>query len=246
MLLVFLLVFLIPVYIAYKCGKLGSEKSFFSVIKKPGKPRVCIIISVVCAVLSLTGLFWLFILVEIVAIYFIVRDKDGASVNQSVNTEYKINQETSATSTTSTTNAPVDIVEDTDTVIVGNDSGNAEVSVSSEVIAENTIPISEKQITEAVNAYETIYKANLGRYAKGPFQYKCVPAPTALRVSAKENPSDAVRQYASIIDKEAVGGWEFFLISEIPVIKSAGCIRTLLGKSGTFVFFNMLIFRKLK
>lgn len=75
-------------------------------------------------------------------------------------------------------------------------------------------------------------------------KYKCVPGPIGLRIGPKDSYETAVRSYASIIDKEAVGGWDFFLIQEIPVVKSAGCLMGLLGKADEQVTFNMLVFRK--
>ncbi|NLC97279.1 MAG: hypothetical protein GX675_06905 [Erysipelotrichaceae bacterium] len=74
--------------------------------------------------------------------------------------------------------------------------------------------------------------------------YKCVPGPVGLRISAKDSYDRAVRSYADIIKKEAVGGWDFFMIHEIPVIQDAGCIASLFGKKSEQFIFNMLIFRK--
>ncbi len=75
-------------------------------------------------------------------------------------------------------------------------------------------------------------------------KYKCVPGPIGLRISAKDSYDVAVRSYAEIIQREAVGGWDFFLIQQIPVIKSSGCISRVFGKADEYVEFNMLIFRR--
>ena len=75
-------------------------------------------------------------------------------------------------------------------------------------------------------------------------QYKCVPAPAAIRISAKDTYEEAVRSYADIIQREATNGWDLFLIQQIPVVKSAGCLMSLLGKKDEYAEFNMLIFRK--
>jgi hypothetical protein len=75
-------------------------------------------------------------------------------------------------------------------------------------------------------------------------QYKCVPGPAALVIGAKDSYEKAVRGYADIIQREAVGGWEFFMMEQIPVVRSAGCLAALFGKKDEYVTFNMLIFKK--
>lgn len=75
-------------------------------------------------------------------------------------------------------------------------------------------------------------------------QYKTVAGPVGLTISGKETYADAVKQYAAIIDKEAVGGWKLDCIQEIPVTRSAGCLASLFGKKDETVYFNMLVFCK--
>lgn len=75
-------------------------------------------------------------------------------------------------------------------------------------------------------------------------QYKTVAGPVGLTINQKESYADAVKQYAAIIDREAVGGWKLDCIQEIPVHKSAGCLASLFGNKGTTVTFNMLVFVK--
>ena len=75
-------------------------------------------------------------------------------------------------------------------------------------------------------------------------QYKTVAGPIGLKITHKENRNDAVKQYASIIDREAVGGWELFCIQEVPVFQSPGCLASLLGDKGSTISFNMLVFVK--
>lgn len=75
-------------------------------------------------------------------------------------------------------------------------------------------------------------------------QYKTVAGPVGLTIGSKDSYSDAVKQYAAIIDKEAVGGWKLDCIQEIPVTKSAGCLAALFGKKDETVYFNMLVFCK--
>ena len=75
-------------------------------------------------------------------------------------------------------------------------------------------------------------------------QYKTVAGPIGLTITRKESYADAVKQYAAIIDREAVGGWELDCIQQIPVTKKGGCLAALVGGGDVTVYFNMLVFRK--
>ena len=80
-------------------------------------------------------------------------------------------------------------------------------------------------------------------------QYKTVAGPVGLTISKKDSYSEAVKQYANIINNEAAGGWELVLIQEIPVEKNKGCLAALLSLIGLAnavetVRFNMLVFAK--
>lgn len=75
-------------------------------------------------------------------------------------------------------------------------------------------------------------------------QYKTVAGPVGLTIGKKDSYSDAVRQYADIINREAATGWKLDCIQEIPVTKNNGCIAGLLGNPTTTVTFNMLVFVK--
>lgn len=75
-------------------------------------------------------------------------------------------------------------------------------------------------------------------------QYKTVAGPVGLTISGKETHADAVKKYAAIIQKEAVGGWELDIIQQIPVEQTPGCLAGLLGKKSETIFFNMLVFKK--
>lgn len=75
-------------------------------------------------------------------------------------------------------------------------------------------------------------------------QYKTVAGPASLMITRKESYAEAVKQYAAIIDREAVGGWRLFSIQEIPVTQKAGCLASLFGAKDVTIYFNMLIFVK--
>ena len=74
--------------------------------------------------------------------------------------------------------------------------------------------------------------------------YKTVAGPVGLTINKRDSYEKAVRVYADIIEKEAVGGWELDCIQRIPVEKKLGCLSALFGKPTEQVTFNMLVFRK--
>ena len=75
-------------------------------------------------------------------------------------------------------------------------------------------------------------------------QYKTVAGPVGLTISQNDSYSEAVKQYADIINREAVGGWKLDCIQEIPVTKNNGCLSSLNGNAATTIRFNMLVFVK--
>ncbi len=75
-------------------------------------------------------------------------------------------------------------------------------------------------------------------------QYKTVAGPIGLTIGKKDSYASAVKQYAAIIDNEAVGGWKLDCIQQIPVTRQTGCIASLLGAKEETVYFNMLVFVK--
>lgn len=75
-------------------------------------------------------------------------------------------------------------------------------------------------------------------------QYKTVAAPTGITVGKRDSNAKAVKQYAAIIQREAVGGWRLILIQEIPVVQKNGCLANLLGNGTTTTTFNMLVFER--
>ena len=75
-------------------------------------------------------------------------------------------------------------------------------------------------------------------------QYKTVAGPVGLTISRNDSYSEAVKQYADIINREAVGGWKLDCIQEIPVTKDNGCLGNLTNNATTTITFNMLVFVK--
>lgn len=78
-------------------------------------------------------------------------------------------------------------------------------------------------------------------------RYKTVAGPARLMIKKDGDFSAAVQSYADIIEREAVNGWEFHSIQEIPVTKDKGCLAGCLSAFGLAtqyetITFNMLIF----
>jgi hypothetical protein len=60
-------------------------------------------------------------------------------------------------------------------------------------------------------------------------QYKSIAGPIGLTAESGEDYEIAVKRYATIIDENAVGGWELLWIQQIPVTKLKVNIGGLLG-----------------
>ena len=75
-------------------------------------------------------------------------------------------------------------------------------------------------------------------------QYKTVAGPIGLTISKNDSYSDAVMQYAAIINREAAEGWKLDCIQQIPVTKNNGCLAGLMGNATTTISFNMLVFSR--
>ena len=75
-------------------------------------------------------------------------------------------------------------------------------------------------------------------------RYKTVAGPVGLTIGSKDSYEKAVRAYADIIEKEAVGGWVLDCIQRIPVSRQPGCLAALFGKKEEYITFNMLVFKK--
>jgi len=73
-------------------------------------------------------------------------------------------------------------------------------------------------------------------------QYKTVAGPVGFTISHKENQAEAIKQYAAIINREAVDGWKLHSMQKIPITQEVGCIAGLLGAKTSSTDFNMLIF----
>ena len=105
------------------------------------------------------------------------------------------------------------------------------------------LPVGEGGTVTVVPSISAV-RSNPAVSGSGRYQYKTVAGPVGLTVGKNTNYAGGVKQYAAIIDREAVGGWTLGSIHEIPVTKRAGCLASLFGRADVTVYFNMLIFRK--
>ena len=99
------------------------------------------------------------------------------------------------------------------------------------------LPVEAESLPAEIRAME-------GITVVGGRRYKTVAGPVGLTVGHKDSYAEGVKIYASLIDRETVGGWKLDKIRKIPVTKKAGCLAALLGQRDTTVFFNILIFVK--
>lgn len=75
-------------------------------------------------------------------------------------------------------------------------------------------------------------------------QYKCVPAPKEIVIDNKGSYDNAIRDFATLINKEAKDGWKFHSMENIAVTQNPGCLGMFLGQKGQTLHFNMLVFVK--
>lgn len=74
-------------------------------------------------------------------------------------------------------------------------------------------------------------------------QYKTVALD---RVIARPNQklNQVINPIAETVKREAVGGWEFVAITEVPVKVQPGCLGSLLGQQGFYDYAMMIVYKK--
>lgn len=67
-------------------------------------------------------------------------------------------------------------------------------------------------------------------------QYKTVAAPIGyeIKMGDKDGCAKVISEYAALIQKKTVGGWEFHSIQEILVTEVLGCFGKLLKKAACY------------
>ena len=56
--------------------------------------------------------------------------------------------------------------------------------------------------------------------------------------------SSCIEPVAETVKKEAVGGWEFVAITEVPIYVKPGCIASLMGAKGFYDYAIMIVYKK--
>jgi len=81
-------------------------------------------------------------------------------------------------------------------------------------------------------------------------QYKTVPGPTVLVAKKSDTPQKAMAPFASIIEKECQGGWDYYAMEPLAFLVKKGIIGRLIasftGASpySSSITYYMLIFKK--
>lgn len=73
------------------------------------------------------------------------------------------------------------------------------------------------------------------------YEYKTVPGPVVLSIKNEKEADSAIRNFGSMINAEAQGGWEFYSMESISTSEAQGCMGTG-GRKETV--YKMLIFRR--
>lgn len=56
--------------------------------------------------------------------------------------------------------------------------------------------------------------------------------------------NSVINPVAETVKSEAVGGWEFVAITEVPVYVKPGCIASLMGAKGFYDYAMMIVYKK--
>lgn len=174
----------------------------------------------------------------VAAFYFIIRNRKEELTYDFE--EPNISQISDATAGVSSEAASVNFEEPSISQISG-----ATADVNSEAVSVNN-ETDLNGVSDKVDVNEADFGSTsaLSVAGKGGYEYKCVAAPARLMVKHKKDYDSCIRSYADIVEKESVGGWKFFLIQPIPILKKPGLIARILGVKEQVVSLNMIIFQK--
>ena len=74
-------------------------------------------------------------------------------------------------------------------------------------------------------------------------QYKTIALDRIIG-KPKQKLNTVINPVAEIVKKEAVGGWEFVAITQIPIYVEPGCIKRMFGAEGFYDYAMMIIYKK--
>ncbi len=268
---IFGLFYFIPLFIAYLLGKFEKDGGFFKTLKSDPIATKFAIAGLVLSIVNalgfvltggrLFGLFGLFYMVYCIVLSWKLRkserqEKDKLldqinslrdQVNNLMSNDNRSYQQENYNANSIGYEQPVNVSSqaNTESTLTSPEPGERVENQEQSIIPAGN-GLRNEMIADAIQKAELSQNISRKRFEKGPFNYKCVPGPVVMRVGAKEDPSEAVRGYGAIIQQEAVGGWEFFLMQEIPIVREPGCLGKLMKKKEEYTVFNMLVFRKKK
>ncbi len=74
-------------------------------------------------------------------------------------------------------------------------------------------------------------------------QYKTIAIDRVI-ARRRNKLNEVINPIKDIVEKEAVGGWEFVAITEVPIYVKPGCIGYLFGNRGFYDYAMMVIYKK--
>lgn len=80
------------------------------------------------------------------------------------------------------------------------------------------------------------------------YDYKCVPFIATVKGGffSKDNAGTIASQLESVINVNAVGGWEFYGVYQVQTLVKPGCLGSLIGRTEVAIPYDLVTFRKLK
>lgn len=78
------------------------------------------------------------------------------------------------------------------------------------------------------------------------YNYKCVPFIATIKQGffSTDNANTIASQLESIINTNAVDGWEFYGVYQVQTLVKPGCLGALLGKSEVAIPYDVVTFRR--
>lgn len=75
------------------------------------------------------------------------------------------------------------------------------------------------------------------------YEYRCVAGPSNIGVKNDKERQAAVKEYETIINREAASGWEYVGVDDFSTTTAPGCFP---GSSPQTVTMKMLVFKRQK
>lgn len=80
------------------------------------------------------------------------------------------------------------------------------------------------------------------------YEYKCVSFVATVKggMFSKDSAGTIASQLESVINANAVGGWEFYGVYQVQTLVKPGCFGSLIGGTEVAIPYDIVTFRKLK